>query len=129
MVCITRTSYAEIMKHISTGPHDVTVDVGDMVELHLKENTSRDYCWFTNRVGAGLVLHDVRCVPSKIPFPGQVDRPDLLPQGTASGPWPVSLRMRRLADLDADRAQMTVTVRNGVPGQRNASGESKSRAE
>ncbi len=129
MVCITRTSYAEIMKHISTGPHDVTVDVGDMVELHLKENTSRDYCWFTNRVGAGLVLHDVRCVPSENPFPGaSIDRIFYL-KARRPGRWPVSLRMRRLADLDADRAQMTVTVRNGVPGQRNASGESKSRAE
>ena len=98
------------MKHVSTGPRDLTVDVGDMIELRVEENTSRDYCWFVNRMGAGLVLHDVRFVPSKNPFPGAASERVFYLHARRAGSWPVSLRMRRLADLDADRANMTVTV-------------------
>ncbi|MBM7461146.1 protease inhibitor I42 family protein [Rhodococcus coprophilus] len=98
------------MKHIRTGPQDLTVDVGDMIELHMEESTSRDYCWFTSRVGAGLVLHDVRFVPSKNPLPGAGGERVFYLKASRVGRWPVALRMRRLADLDADRAYMTVDV-------------------
>lgn len=110
VVCDTVASYSEVMKHISTGPQDLTVDVGDMIELHVEENTSRDYCWFINRVGAGLLLHDIRFVPSKNPFPGAAGKRIFYIKAIREGSWPVALRMRRHSDLDADRAEMTVDV-------------------
>lgn len=81
-----------------------------MIELHLKENTSRDYCWSTTRVGAGLVLRDIRFVPSKNPLPGAGSERVFYVKATRAGNWPLSLRMRRMADLNADRASMTITV-------------------
>ncbi|UYP20721.1 protease inhibitor I42 family protein [Rhodococcus sp. Z13] len=98
------------MKHISTGPKDVTVGVGDVVELHLPENTSRDYCWSTAQIGEGLVLHDMRFVPSKNPLPGGAGERIFSFKARRPGTWPVRLKMRKHADLVADEARMTVTV-------------------
>ena len=103
------------MKHISTGPRDLTVDVGDMIELHLKENTSRDYCWSTTRLGAGLILHDIRFVPSKNPLPGAGSERVFYVKAARAGRWPLALRMREKTDLDADSASMTITVTRGAP--------------
>lgn len=107
---ITFAGYPEVMKHIATGPKDVTVGVGDTIELHLPENTSRDYCWSTSRVGEGLVLRDIRFLPSKNPLPGGTGERVFCFKARRAGTWPISLRMRKHADLVADRANMTVTV-------------------
>jgi inhibitor of cysteine peptidase len=98
------------MKHITTGPRDLTVDVGDIIELHLPENTSRDYCWSTTRIGKGLNLRDIRFVPSNNPLPGATSERVFYLRAKRSGTWPLSLRMRRHMDLSAALADMTVTV-------------------
>ncbi|MEE2034217.1 protease inhibitor I42 family protein [Rhodococcus chondri] len=97
-------------KHITTGPRDISVDVGDTIELHVKENTSRDYCWSTTRVGKGLVLRDVRFVPSMNPLPGATSERVFYLRAKRPGVWPLSLRMRRMMDLTADSENMTITV-------------------
>ncbi|MEU5840573.1 protease inhibitor I42 family protein [Rhodococcus sp. NPDC047139] len=98
------------MNHISTGPKDVTVGVGDTIEVHVPEGTSREVCWSTSRIGKGLVLHDVRFVPSKNPLPGATGERVFYFKARRPGTWPISLRMRRHEDLCAARANMTVTV-------------------
>ncbi|WP_241384445.1 protease inhibitor I42 family protein [Rhodococcus sp. CH91] len=98
------------MKYIAAGPKDVTVGVGDTVELHLTEDLSRDCCWSTSRIGEGLVLRDIRFLPSKNPLPGGTGERIFCFQARRAGTWPVSLRLRRHLDLWADSARMTVTV-------------------
>lgn len=110
VVGITFRSYSDSMKHITTGPHDLTVDVGDTIELHLPENTSRDYCWSTTRIGKGLNLRDIRFVPSKNPLPGATSERVFYVQAKRPGVWPLSLRMRKHLDLAASFADMTITV-------------------
>lgn len=98
------------MKHVTNGPSDVTVGVGDTIELRLRESMSRDSCWSASRVGEGLVLRDIRFVPSGYPLPGGSGERIFCFKAKHPGKWPLALRMRRNADLCADRAQMIITV-------------------
>lgn len=98
------------MKHVTSGPGDLTVAIGDTVEVRLRESMARDSCWSTSRIGEGLVLRDIRFLPSRYPLPGGTGERIFCFKAKQPGSWPLSLRMRRREDLCADRAQMTITV-------------------
>ena len=98
------------MRHVTTGPQDLQVAVGDTIELHLPENTARDYTWCPTRIGDGLLLSDVRFVPSRNPLPGAGSERILYLRAKRTGTWPVALQMQRGAHVPADERSMTVTV-------------------
>lgn len=98
------------MRHVTTGPRDLQVAVGDTIELHLAENTSRDYTWCPTHIGKGLLLSDVRFVPSRNPLPGAGSERILYLRAKRAGTWPVSLQLQRAEHMPADERRMTVTV-------------------
>ncbi len=98
------------MRHVTTGTRDLQVAVGDTIELHLPENTSRDYTWCPTHIGKGLLLSDVRFVPSRNPLPGAGSERILYLRAKRPGTWPVSLQLQRAEHRSADERSMTVTV-------------------